>query len=420
MKVLHVIPAIASCYGGPSKVVLDTCRALRSEGIDAEIATTNADGEGNITIPGEAPAIVDGVPVFYFERQYGWRYKFSWDLTKWLKANVTTYDLLHLHAVFSYSTSAAAFYARKYAVPYILLPHGMLAPWPVRKNWLLKKIYLKAIEQRNLERAAAVHFTAEEELQMSVVRGTSNFVLPCIVDFNMNQSGVRSVANSSRLQILFLSRIDPKKGIDILIDALRILAHEGREFDLVLAGSGDQKYEERVKTMIESAGLSPKTTIAGFVEGAEKANLLEHSDIFVLPSHHENFGIAVVEAMAAGIPVVISDRVNIHNEIREAKAGVVIPATVDDLTSALRRLMDSPALRKQIGGNGRQLVEERYSSIETVKELKQVYSDIDLGTCSSTAWRTFTRNRLQMQTQKLSPDSPETVALPSASRAKSA
>lgn len=394
MKVLHVIPAIASCYGGPSKVVLDTCRALRGVGVDAEIATTNADGEGNIAIPKESPTLVEDVPVYFFERQYPWRYKFSWDLTKWLKANATRYDLLHIHAVFSYSTSAAAFYARKYSVPYVVLPHGMLAPWPVRKNWLLKKIYLKAIEQKNLERAAAVHFTAEEELQMSVIRGASNFVLPCIVDFTLNHNGVRPALNSSRLQILFLSRIDPKKGIDILIDALRILDREGRDFDLVLAGSGDQKYEERVKSMIKSAGLSTKTKITGFVEGDEKTNLFETSDIFVLPSHHENFGIAVVEAMAAGIPVVISDRVNIHNDIREANAGVVIPATVDDLTSALRQLMESPELRQKIGSNGLRLVEERYSSIETVNELAQVYSDIKRGVCSSGAWRAFRDTRL--------------------------
>lgn len=387
MKVLHVIPAIASCYGGPSRVVLDTCKALRAEGVEAEIATTNANGGLNHPIPQTEPATVEGVPVYFFERQYPWRYKFSWGLTKWLKTNVDNYDLLHLHAVFSYSTTVAAFYARKYAVPYIVFPHGMLAPWPVRKNWLLKKVYLRAIEQRNLERAAAVHFTADEELQMSVTGGRSNFVLPCIVDFDVPGYSIRTASNSSTLRILFLSRLDPKKGIDILIDALGRLARDGRHFELILAGSGEQNYQERVKAMIHKAGISTQTTMAGFVEGRAKEALLQSADIFVLPSHHENFGIAVAEAMAAGIPVVISNKVNIHDDIQEANAGLIISVNVDELIHALGTLMDSASLRQQLGNNGRRLISTKYSTISAVSELAKVYRDIGLGTCDSNAWR---------------------------------
>src|SRR6266550_2170714 len=144
LKVLHVIPAVAACYGGPSRVVLHTCKTLRNEGVEAEIATTNADGNFNLPIPKDSPTLVDGVPVYFFERQRPWDYKFSWNLTKWLKRNVPNYDLLHIHAVFSYSTAAAAFYARKHGIPYIMLPHGMLAPWPLRQNWVLKQVYLRA------------------------------------------------------------------------------------------------------------------------------------------------------------------------------------------------------------------------------------------------------------------------------------
>src|SRR5258708_1743592 len=108
VKVLHVIPAVAACYGGPSRVVLDTCKTLRNEGIEVEIATTNADGNLNLPIPDDSPTFVNGVPVYFFERQQPWDYKFSWGLTRWLKRNVASYDLLHIHAVFSYSTAVAA------------------------------------------------------------------------------------------------------------------------------------------------------------------------------------------------------------------------------------------------------------------------------------------------------------------------
>src|SRR3954464_1587323 len=100
MRVLHVIPSIAACYGGPSKVILDTCKALRNAGIDAEIATTNADENGDLALTPSQPTNVAGVPTYFFQRHWGLRYKFSWGLTRWLGHNVRNYDLLNIHAVF--------------------------------------------------------------------------------------------------------------------------------------------------------------------------------------------------------------------------------------------------------------------------------------------------------------------------------
>ena len=214
MRVLHVIPSIAPCYGGPSRLVLDTCEALRNAGVDAEVATTNADESADLPIPDELPAMVQGVPVYFFARQNRWRYKFSWNLTNWLKRNVGQYDLLHIHALFSYSTAAAAFYARKFKVPYIMLPHGMLGPWPIRNRRLLKSIYLNAVEKKNLARAAAVHFTAEDELRTSVVAGRANFVLPYIVNLGTHAGARLSSKSDARVRILYMSRLDPKKGIE--------------------------------------------------------------------------------------------------------------------------------------------------------------------------------------------------------------
>jgi glycosyltransferase involved in cell wall biosynthesis len=391
LKVLHVIPAVAACYGGPSRVVLDTCKTLRDEGIEAEIATTNADGNFNLPIPDDSPTFVNGVPVYFFERQQPWDYKFSWGLTRWLKRNVASYDLLHIHAVFSYPTAVAAFYARKHAIPYIILPHGMLTPWAVRQNWLLKQVYLRAIEERNLEGAAAVHFTAEEELRISVVRGPSNFVLPCVVDFETNGNRPRPDPESIRIRILFLSRIDPKKGIELLIDALSRLAEEGLDFELILAGSGEQKYEDRVKAMIHDAGLSARTRVKGFVEGPAKADLFATSDIFVLPSHQENFGIAVVEAMTFGLPVIISDRVNIHDEIAKVRAGLIISTSVEELCKAIRTLSNDPLLRFEMGQRGKDLVQRRFCGAANARETLRVYRDIIQDSRESSAWKTLPR-----------------------------
>jgi len=263
MRVLHVIPAIAMSYGGPSKAVFDTCRALRKAGIEAEIATTNADHNEDIDMPGEVPANVGGVPVYFFHRQMKWSYKPSWGLTRWLRQNIASYDLLHAHALFSYSTAAASFLARTRGVPYIISPHGMLGPWPLQKRRRLKRIYLNFIEKANLESAAGVHFTADGELRKSVAVGRSNFVLPYIVELPNGHQDQRPLNESSTPRILYLSRFDPKKGIDLLAKALGRLLAEGKHFELIMCGRGEPQYEKQIKAMLQASGVLPCTQFTG-------------------------------------------------------------------------------------------------------------------------------------------------------------
>jgi glycosyltransferase involved in cell wall biosynthesis len=387
MRVLHVIPAIAKSYGGPSKVVIDTCRALRNAGVDAEIATTSADHHKDIEIPNEMPINIEGVPVYFFPRLMKWSYKPSWGLTRWLNQNIARYDLLHAHALFSYSTAAAAALARKHRVPYIILPHGMLGPWPIQQNGHLKRIYLNLIESRNLKRAAGVHFTAEDELRKSAAVGTSNFVLPYIVDLPNGRNGHRPSANSSKLRILYLSRFDPKKGIDLLAKALGRLIEEGVHFELIMAGRGERQYEEQVKAMLRESGVLPFTTFPGFVQGEEKAKIIASADLFVLPSYDENFGIAITEVMANGVPVIITDGIDIHEEIKSARAGLVITPTVEALHIALRKLLEDESLRSEMGKRGRALVETKFSVAATTRETINVYEDILRNSRQSCAWR---------------------------------
>ena len=386
MRVLHVIPSIAACYGGPSKVVLDTCKALREAGIEAEVATTTADENGDLPLPASQPTNVEGVPTYFFERHWSWRYKVSWGLTRWLDRNVRNYDLLHIHAVFSYSTTAAAYYARRAQVPYVLMPHGMLNPWPLRQNRVLKRVYLSAIEKKNLARAAALQFTADDELANSVIKGRANLVLPYVLELSAPANGHQ--VPRSKPRILFLSRLDPKKGIELLIEALSELADAGHDFDFVIAGSGAPGYEEHIRRRIDaSARLAENTRFAGFVDGADKTNLIQSSDLFVLPSFDENFGIAVVEAMASGLAVVISDQVNIHDQIRQEEAGIVVSPTAGSVRDAIARLLLSPQLRSDLGQRGKQLVRSKFSKAAVTEETIKVYRDVLANSHHSTAWR---------------------------------
>lgn len=175
-----------------------------------------------------------------------------------------------------------------------------------------------------------------------------------------------------------MSRIDPKKGLDLLLPALENLQAEDLDFHFVLAGGNpqDSDYEAQIKTKIANSPLKERTTITGFVQGDLKLGLLIDADLFVLPSYYENFGIAVAEAMAVGTPVVISNGVQIWQDIEAVAAGWVTPCDVAELTNSLREAIASDAERKQRGENARQLAKQQYSWRAIALQMIQVYQSL--------------------------------------------
>ena len=163
MKILHVIPAVASSYGGPSQAVLEMGRALTAQGMETEIATTSADSNQDLNVPCGKKIEYEGIPTYFFSRSLKSEYKFSWPLTNWLEKNIRHYNLLHIHSIFCYPTAAASHYAGKSKIPYIIRPAGMLDDWPMKQKGLRKKFYLGLIERKSLEQASAIHYTSQAE-----------------------------------------------------------------------------------------------------------------------------------------------------------------------------------------------------------------------------------------------------------------
>lgn len=184
--------------------------------------------------------------------------------------------------------------------------------------------------------------------------------------------------SDEQLLVLFMSRIDPKKGLDLLIPALERLLRENINFHFVLAGTNpqDPNYEKQILQQIKDSILASCTTITGFVTGELKSALLREADLFVLPSYYENFGIAVAEAMVAGTPVVISDQVHIWEEVQEAEAGWVCACEVDDLVATLgKALRDTEELRRR-GANAQDYALRNYSWDAIAKTMIQAYRQI--------------------------------------------
>ncbi len=397
MKILHVIAGLAPRYGGPSKACLELCRELARRGEEVAIYTTAIDGNGQLDVPLGESLWKDGVEIRYFPVQAPRSYRVSLPLARALKAAIPDYDLVHVHSLYLFSSTVAAYYCRRYGIPYLIRPHGTLDPYLFRHHRPRKWVYERLFEWRNLNRAAAIHFTSLEERELTRPLGLKapGVVVPIGLDPEEYQAlpppgAFRAVHPNlqGKKLILFLGRLNFKKGLDLLARAFGSLGRRRDDVHLILAGPDDDGYGARIRRWLEADGVLEKCTFTGMLLGPEKLAALRDGDIFVLPSYTENFGIAAVEAMACGVPVVISNRVNIWREVVAAKAGLAVDCDPRQVTDALSRLLDDPALREEMGCGGRQLVRERYTWEAIGSTMVEVYRQIlrGHGRPSRTGW----------------------------------
>ncbi|MBD2058701.1 glycosyltransferase [Oculatella sp. FACHB-28] len=395
MRILQIVPSISLVYGGPSQMVLGLSKALAAEGVEVTVLTTDSNGDVGqppLDVPLDRPVAQEGYQVRYFRCSPFRRYKFSLGLLRWLADHADEFDLAHIHALFSPISSFSASVARSKNLPYLLRPLGTLDPADLQKKKALKQIYAALLERPNLAGAAAVHFTSPQEAKVSERFGavTQDLVIPLGVNWQKPNPADSQTVHDAALHnlkipqqqgvplVLFMSRIDPKKGLDLLFPALERLLAEGLKFHFVLAGGNpqDPDYENRIRTQVQSSSLAPHSTIVGFVTGDSKTALLQTADLFVLPSYYENFGIAVAEAMAAGVPVVISDQVHIWEDVKQSEAGWVSACEVNALTDQLRAAIQSVPERQRRGANAQAHALKHYSWKAIAQQTIQAYQQI--------------------------------------------
>lgn len=388
LKILQIVPSISLVYGGPSQMVRGFSQALSAAGTEVTILTTDSNGdvdEAPLDVPLGVPVREDNYTVYYFRCSPFRRHKFSIDLLRWLWDHAQDYDVAHVHALFSPVSSFAATVLRQRGVPYLMRPLGTLDPADLQKKKQFKKLYAAVLERPNLAGAAAIHFTSQQEAYVSERFGTDTpgIVLPLGVTPLPPASTEIDVYDRfaiprDRPILLFMSRLDPKKGIDLLIPALETLQQAGLDFHLVMCGANpqDREYEQSVHQRVEESPLRSHATLTGYVAGDLKAALLQAADLFVLPSYYENFGISVAEAMLAGSPVVISNQVHIWDTIQQTESGWICECTVDSLTQQLRDALKSPDERNQRGLNAQLCAKEHYSWDAIAERAISVYRDI--------------------------------------------
>jgi len=323
------------------------------------------------------PEILDvaeykGVPARFFPPQLGASFKYSRPLATWLNSNVKNYDLAHIHAVFNHSSVAAAQACRRAGVPYIIRPLGTLDPWSMTQKSFRKRLFWELSGKRMLHQAAAVHYTSEvEKLSTERHLGLNHGrVIALGIDINTPNSNGRMF---SEPYVLVLSRLHPKKAVDVLIDAFQSLIQTEKfaAWRLVIAGDGPADYVSKLKAQAATGRI----TFTGWLDDDKKHSMLAGASLLALPSHQENFGLCVMEALSHSVPVLVSPNVNLATEIVSANAGWISAIDKDALATKLAEALSNEDELKKRGRAGKQL-SQKYSWENTARELADLYRHI--------------------------------------------
>jgi glycosyltransferase involved in cell wall biosynthesis len=378
MKVLQVIGSISPSRGGPSRAVADIERALAARGVHVTTVTTNDDGDARRL------AVQCGTPV---ETAYATRWYFalssstyliSLDLRRWVKQYVADFDVVHAHALFSFAPVATVLIARRRRVPYILRPLGVLSPYGISsRRFLMKKLSLMLLERQLINSAGAVHFTslAEQSEAQSLGLKGNGVVIPLGIDTEARPDGDK-IHRWDAPRILFLSRIDPKKNLEGLLRALPMVLRRHPGAKVSIAGEGAPAYVSGLKSLARELGIDASIDWLGYVESERKTAAFATATAFVLPSYSENFGIAVVEALAAGLPCVVSRGVAISREIQGANAGVVTGTDAASIAAGIVETLNSRSGYEAMSAAARSLAVDTFSIATMGARLEALYRTV--------------------------------------------
>ena len=365
LNVLHVTPSMSPAWGGPAVVVSELTSEFVRQGVKCEIVTSHGYRVGT----GQLPA--PNVPVASFATEFPARFwtGYSGGLFRYLMDRAGSFDLVHVHEIWHFPAVIAFFAARKHKLPYIVTIHGELSDWGLRQKALKKRLYRLCVLDRMLHGAGAVHAITNAEKEQVLKLGFKNPVE--VIPNGIKPASFEVLPGPSRLLqrfpalngkriILFLGRLHPKKGLDILARSFSSIARQFEDVMLLVAGPNKFGTRERMESILRSNGILDRTVFTGLLTGEDKLSAMSCADLFVLPSHSDVLGIAVLEAMAAHLPVVITSNCEFP-EVSENKAGLVVEVSEEAIAKAISRLLSNPDLCGQMGQQGHELVAERYT-----------------------------------------------------------
>lgn len=383
MRLLVVIPSFypAINYGGPIFTSYYTCNELAKLNVQFKVITTNANGATKLAIESNKFTNLNGYPIKYFNETIIGR--FSWSLFCKIKADISSVDLVHIQGLFSTPTPIALFWASRYKKTILLTPHGTFGSWSLSQKTFQKRVWLKFLVAPYLKQIIW-HATADQE-KRDIIKYYPNArveVIPngtYLKEFSSAERFSRDVFvekfSNSKIDathiIISMGRLHEVKGFDILLRSFSILLQTYPEAMLFIAGDDDGELSNLQKIIVELK-LHQRVILTGILNGQEKVDFYTNADLFVLPSHTENFGVVYVEAMAAGTPIVASTNTP-WQEVESVGCGRWVPNSIENTANAMLDLLSRD--REQLRKNAIEYVQKfDWSSIAL--QFKHLYEKI--------------------------------------------
>ena len=360
MKIIHYIPSIDRTAGGTSTYMQVLAKGL------GELAEVHI-----ITHASENPLAMDNCTVHYVPEYNPFRRHWT-KLVAGIMEEIHP-DIVHVNCCWMPACAAVQRIAQRLGYKVVLTPHGMLEPWIIKRHYWTRKLPALLLYQKAaIRKADCLQATAESEYDNLLRLGYNDKI--SVVKLGIDADGIKMKESwKETRQILFLSRVHVKKGINFLIDAAEILREELKGYRILVAGEGDEEYVSALRRQIEDKGLQDTVRLIGGVYGDEKWRLFQTSDFFVLPTHSENFGLAIAESLASGTPVITTVGTP-WSDLNTSHAGAWIEIGTQPLVETLRKFLAmTDGELEQMGRNGRKLIETKYSARVMAKEMMEVY-----------------------------------------------
>jgi len=390
VNILHVIASVDPTSGGPIEGILRQNEALNGVGQREVVCldSPNAPFLADYPFPVHAMGPATYQPASRNNRISAFGY--TPRLVPWLSENVRNYDAVIVNGLWNYASVGTARVLPTAGVPYFVFTHGMMDPW-FRKTYpfkhLQKQAFWLAFEGRLVRHANAVLFTTEEEQRLAEGQFWGHPYKGRVVGYGTTPPPPATAAQAAafratvpalgeRPYLLFMSRIHEKKGCDLLVEAFARCAAEAPDLDIVMAGPDRDELRPRLEAQARARGIAERIHWPGMLAGEAKWGALRGAQAFILPSHQENFGIVVAEALACGTPVLTTDKVNIWREVEAGGAGLIAADDADGIESLIRRfLVLSPKARAQMGAAGLTTFQTHFDVYTAARALTDVICD---------------------------------------------
>ena len=388
MKILHVVATLAPSSGGPTSVLQGFATAQIRAGLDVALCTSDRDNPTTRVLDTAllGRLLVSEVQLHAFECVVP-GLLLSITMRRWLCKHLSGFDLVHVHGMYRFPPTYAAWLARELKVPLVIRPHGALDPFlhqQSSRSLPLKRLWERWFDLPNLNGASAIHYTSEDERERAAFLKlhAPSFVVSNGLDWARFANLPARGAFRARLGIgdaplvLFLSRLNFKKGLDLLVPAFARVRARYPDAVLAIVGPDNEGYGARVRGWVAEHGLQACVRFVDHLQDEAVLQAYVDADVLALPSYTENFGMVVAEALACGTPVVISDQVNIHREVGGAGAGLVTRCDAGEVAGAIGALLADAPRRAAMGAAGRELVQRIWTWDVVARQLTTEYERV--------------------------------------------